>query len=83
MEKKWPISKCLKTTWRKQIRGVIIMSRLHRYKTTGANGTGTATFYKMTSQFVFIKMDYVKKRSDPYFTLQAVLEDASSDRNLV
>lgn len=54
--------------------------RMTGHKTTGANGTGTATFYKETSQFVLIMMDYVKKGSDPYFTLQAVLDDASSGR---
>lgn len=46
---------------------------------TGANGIGTATFYKVTSQFVLIMMDYVKKREVIlYFTLQDVLDDASS-----
>lgn len=50
------------------------------HKTTGANGTGTATFYKVTSQFVTLMMNYVKKGDDPYFTLQAVLDDQSSGR---
>ncbi|WGD65753.1 phage tail tube protein [Bacillus subtilis] len=58
----------------------IMGRRMTGHKTTGANGTGTATFYKVTSQFVHIMMDYVKKGSDPYFTLQAVLDDASSGR---
>ncbi|QFY82729.1 phage portal protein [Bacillus subtilis] len=58
----------------------IMGRRMTGHKTTGANGTGTATFYKVTSQFVLIMMDYVKKGSDPYFTLQAVLDDASSGR---
>ena len=54
--------------------------RMTGHKTTGANGTGTATFYKVTSKFVLLMMDYVKKGSDPYFTLQAVLDDQSSGR---
>lgn len=36
---------------------------------TGANGIGTATFYKVTSQFVLSSYydDHVKKGSDPVF----------------
>lgn len=56
----------------------IMGRRMTGHKTTGANGTGTATFYKVTSKFVLLMMDYVKKGSDPYFTLQAVLDDQSS-----
>ncbi len=48
----------------------IMGRRMTGHKTTGANGTGTATFYKVTSKFVLLMMDYVKKGSDPYFTLK-------------
>lgn len=41
----------------------IMGRRMTGHKTTGANGTGTATFYKVTSQFVLIMMDYVKKEA--------------------
>ncbi|ULN62101.1 phage tail tube protein [Bacillus velezensis] len=58
----------------------IMGRRMTGHKTTGANGTGTATFYKVTSKFAALMMDYVKKGSDPYFTLQAVLDDKSSGR---
>ena len=58
----------------------IMGRRMTGHKTTGANGTGTATFYKVTSQFVTLMMNYVKKGDDPYFTLQAVLDDQSSGR---
>lgn len=59
----------------------IMGRRMTGHKTTGANGTGTATFYKVTSQFVTLMMNYVKKKGeDPYFTLQAVLDDQSSGR---
>jgi len=49
--------------------------RMTGHKTTGANGKGTATFYKVTSRFVHLMLNYVKKGEDPYFTLQAVLDD--------
>lgn len=39
----------------------IMGRRMTGHKTTGANGTGTATFYKVTSKFVILMMDYVKK----------------------
>ena len=58
----------------------IMGRRMTGHKTTGANGTGTATFYKGTSQFVTLMMNYVKKGDEPYFTLQAVLDDQSSGR---
>lgn len=35
--------------------------RMTGHKTTGANGTGTATFYKVTSRFVQLMLNYVKK----------------------
>ena len=37
--------------------------RMTGHKTTGANGTGTATFYKVTSKFAVLMMDYVKKEA--------------------
>ncbi|MEK5135325.1 phage tail tube protein [Bacillus sp. FSL W8-0645] len=54
--------------------------RMTGHKTTGANGTGTATFYKVTSRFVQLMLNYVKKGEDTYFTLQAVIDDKSSGR---
>jgi len=58
----------------------IMGRRMTGHKTTGANGTGTMTFYKVTSKFIRIIMDYVKKGEDAYFTLQSVLDDKSSGR---
>ncbi|QVR62761.1 phage tail tube protein [Bacillus subtilis subsp. subtilis] len=58
----------------------IMGRRMTGHKTTRVNGTGIATFYKVTPQFVLIMMDYVKKGNGLYFTLQAVLDDASSGR---
>ena len=40
----------------------IMGRRMTGHKTTGANGTGTATFYKVTSKFIRIMLDYVKNR---------------------
>lgn len=54
--------------------------RMTGHKTTGANGTGTATFYKVSSRFIKLIVDYVKTGVDPYFTMQAVLDDKSSGR---
>ncbi|MBX0319750.1 phage tail tube protein [Shouchella clausii] len=58
----------------------IMGRRMTGHKTTGATGTGTATFYKVTSRFQRIMMDYVKNGNDPYFTMQAVLDDKASGR---
>jgi len=58
----------------------IMGRRMTGHKTTGASGTGTATFYKVTSKFVRMIVEYVKTGKDPYFTLQAVLDDKSSGR---
>lgn len=58
----------------------IMGRRMTGHKTTGANGTGTATFYKVTSKFIRIMLDYVKNGQDAYFTLQSVLDDQSSGR---
>lgn len=58
----------------------IMGRRMTGHKTTGASGTGTATFYKVTSKFVKIMMGYVKTGKDEYFTIQSVLDDTSSGR---
>ncbi|MCM2674095.1 phage tail tube protein [Alkalicoccobacillus plakortidis] len=60
----------------------IMGRRMTTHKTTGATGTGTATFYKVTSKFVLLMRDYVKKGEDPYFTIQAVLDDKASGRGV-
>ena len=58
----------------------IMGRRMSGHKTTGASGTGTATFYKVTSKFIRIMLDYVKTGEDPYFTFQEVLDDKGSGR---
>ncbi|EID42857.1 phage tail tube protein [Parageobacillus thermoglucosidasius] len=58
----------------------IMGRRMTGHKTTGAKGTGTATFYKVTSKFVRIMLDYIKTGEDKYFTFQGVLDDKSSGR---
>ncbi|MGE8079023.1 phage tail tube protein [Peribacillus loiseleuriae] len=60
----------------------IMGRRMTGHKTTGANGTGTATFYKVSSRFIRLMVDYVKTGRDPYFTLQSVLDDKSSGRGV-
>jgi hypothetical protein len=58
----------------------IMGRRMTGHKTTGATGTGTATFYKVTSTFVRIMLGYIKTGEDEYFTFQEVLDDKSSGR---
>lgn len=54
--------KRLKPTWRKiNPRSISWGRRMTGHKTTRVNGTGIATFYKVTPQFVLIMMDYVKR----------------------
>lgn len=60
----------------------IMGRRMTGHKTTGATGTGTATFYKVTSKFVRLIAEYVKTGVDPYFTMQSVLDDKSSGRGV-
>lgn len=58
----------------------IMGRRMMGHKTSGASGTGTATFYKVTSRFVEIMSDYVRSGRDPYFTMQSVLDDPTANR---
>lgn len=58
----------------------IMGRRMMGHKTSGASGTGTATFYKVTSRFIQIMSEYVKTGRDPYFTMQSVLDDPTSGR---
>ncbi|MEN1969024.1 phage tail tube protein [Lentibacillus sp. N15] len=58
----------------------IMGRRMMGHKTSGASGTGTATFYKVTSRFIEIMSEYIKTGKDPYFTMQAVLDDKTADR---
>ena len=75
--------KSLEATIEKNKSEVNIMGRrMTGHKTTGANGTGTMTFYKVTSKFIRIIRDYVKNGQDAYFTLQTVLDDKSSGRGV-
>lgn len=65
----------------KEKEAVKIMGRvLDGHKTSGAAGTGTAVFYKVTSRFIQIMSEYVKTGIDPFFTMQSVLDDKSSGR---
>lgn len=73
--------KTMEATIEKEKAEVNIMGRrMQGHKTTGASGTGTMTFYKVTSEFIRIIMDYVHDGEDAYFTLQSVLDDKSSGR---
>lgn len=75
--------KTVEATIEKEKAEVNIMGRrMKGHKTTGASGEGTMTFYKVTSQFIRIMMDYVHRGEDAYFTLQAVLDDANSGRGI-
>ncbi|MGE8207682.1 phage tail tube protein [Heyndrickxia sp. NPDC080065] len=58
----------------------IMGRRMTGHKSTGAKGSGTATFYKVTSKFVQIMLNYIKTGKDEYFTFQEVLDDKGSGR---
>ncbi|WP_252503279.1 phage tail tube protein [Sporosarcina sp. Marseille-Q4943] len=58
----------------------IMGRRMIGHKSGGVRGTGTATFYKVTSKFVKIMLNYVKNGEDAYFTIQSVLDDKGSGR---
>lgn len=60
----------------------IMGRRMTGHKSTGASGTGTATFYKVTSKFVRIMLEYIKTGVDEYFTIEAVLDDKGSRRGV-
>lgn len=70
------------TVEKNKIEVPIMGRRMQGHKTIGASGTGTATFYKVTSKFVRLMMDYVKGGPDAYFTFQAVLDDNGSGRGV-
>jgi hypothetical protein len=58
----------------------ILGRRMTGHKSTGANGTGTLTLYKVTSKFNRMMLNYIKTGEDSYFTLQGVLDDKGSGR---
>ncbi|KYG33894.1 phage tail tube protein [Alkalihalobacillus trypoxylicola] len=60
----------------------IMGRRMEGHKTTGASGTGNTTFYKVTSRFIKIMLEYIKNGQDLYFTMQVVIDDPSSDRGV-
>ena len=63
----------------KEKEAVKIMGRvMDGHKSSGAAGTGTATFYKVTSRFIQIMAEYIETGIDPYFTMQSVLDDKSA-----
>lgn len=58
----------------------IMGRRFVGHKTSGVSGSGDATLHKVTSRFIRIMKEYVDTGRDAYFTLQAVLDDQTSDR---
>jgi hypothetical protein len=58
----------------------IMGNRWMSHKTAGVSGKGTMTFYKVTSQFVKMLLQYIRTGKDVYFTLQGVLDDPGADR---
>lgn len=51
-------------------------------KTSGLNGTGTLTLYKVTSKFQKMMLQYAQTGEDVYFTLQSVLDDKGAQRGI-
>ena len=56
----------------------ILGKPLSGHKTTGMEGTGTATFYYNTSIFRRAMLEFKKTGEDFYFTMQITNEDPSS-----
>jgi len=52
--------------------------RMTQSKTTGASGSGSMTIYAVTSEFVQMAVDFMKKGADPYFTIKVTNEDPNS-----
>lgn len=53
----------------------IMGRRFMSKKTNGVSGSGTMTFYKVSSRFIELMLQYIETGIDQYFTVQSVLDD--------
>lgn len=56
----------------------VLGKRMNQQKVTGANGTGSMTIHKVTSEFTQIGIDYIKKGTLPNVTVKVTNDDPNS-----
>lgn len=56
----------------------VLGKRMNQQKVTGANGTGSMTIHKVTSEFAQIGIDYIKKGTLPAITVKVTNDDPNS-----
>lgn len=56
----------------------VLGKRMNQQKVTGANGTGSMTIHKVTSEFAQIGIDYIKKGTLPNVTVKVTNDDPNS-----
>lgn len=56
----------------------VLGKRMNQQKVTGANGTGSMTIHKATSEFAQIGIDYIKKGTLPNVTVKVTNDDPNS-----
>ncbi|EHV0179970.1 phage portal protein, partial [Enterococcus faecalis] len=53
----------------------VLGKRMNQQKVTGANGTGSMTIHKVTSEFAQIGINYLKSGKIPMITIKVTNED--------
>ncbi|MBE9390010.1 phage tail tube protein [Vagococcus salmoninarum] len=56
----------------------VLGKRMNQQKVTGANGTGSMTIHKVTSEFAAIGIEYLKKGTIPAITIKITNDDPAS-----
>ena len=56
----------------------VLGKRMNQQKVTGANGTGSMTIHKVTSEFAQIGINYLKSGKIPMITIKVTNEDPAS-----
>lgn len=56
----------------------VIGRRMNQQKVTGANGSGSMNIHKVTSEFMMIGIDYLKKGTIPNITIKVTNDDPNS-----
>lgn len=56
----------------------VLGKRMNQQKVTGANGSGSMTIHKVTSEFAKIGIDYLKKGTIPDITIKITNDDPNS-----
>ena len=56
----------------------VLGKRMNQQKVTGANGTGSMTIHKVTSEFAQIGIQYIKQGTTPVITIKVTNDDPNS-----